>query len=78
MAAFVDLEDETDENAGGEDVAEEEDNTNKIDLSVEVSNAAIVQEVALEADEQEDMPILTHAEVNLTVHLCYALQLRQI
>lgn len=43
----------------------EDEEANKIDPSVEASDAAIVEEVALEANEQEDIPALTHAEVNL-------------
>jgi hypothetical protein len=43
----------------------EDEEADEIDLSVEASDAAIVEEVALEANEQEDMPTLTCAEVNL-------------
>ena len=45
--------------------AVEDEEADEIDPSVEASDAAIVEEVALEANEQEDMPALTRAEVNL-------------
>ena len=64
-AAFVDLEDEIDESAESNEVADEEEEADEIDPSVEASDAAIIEEVALEVDEQDDVPTLTRAEVNL-------------
>jgi hypothetical protein len=64
-AAFVDLEDKIDESAESNKVADEEEKADEIDPSVEVSDVAIIEQVVLEVDKQEDVPILTCAEVNL-------------
>lgn len=64
-ATFVDLEDEVGENIEMNDATEDEEDADEIDPSVEASDADIVAQVALEADEQDDMPKLTRAEINL-------------
>ena len=64
-ATFVDLEDEVSENIEMNDATEDEADADEIDPLVEASDADIVAQVALEADEQDDMPKLTHAEINL-------------
>jgi hypothetical protein len=61
----VDLEDEVGENIEMNDATEDEEDADEIDPSVEASDADIVAQVALEADEQDDMPKLTRAEINL-------------
>jgi len=61
----VDLEDEVGENIEMNDAIEDEEDADEIDPSVEASDADIVAQVVLEADEQDNMPKLTHAEINL-------------
>jgi hypothetical protein len=42
-----------------------EDIEDEIDPSMAESNAAIVDAITAEVDEESDLPTLTHAEVNL-------------
>jgi hypothetical protein len=52
----VDLENEVGKNIEMNDATEDEEDADEIDPSVEASDADIVAQVALEADEQDDMP----------------------
>ena len=57
-AALHELEDDTNEETA-------ENAEDEIDASVAESDAALVDAVAAEVDEQSDLPMLTHADINL-------------
>lgn len=82
-AVFTDLDEMVNKDKDDGNEAEAEDNSDELEPSVEVSDNAMVDAVAAEADEEAvDLPPLTQEEINLghfaVTKVCFSLSAAQI
>jgi hypothetical protein len=82
-AVFTDLDEVVNEDEDDGNEAEAEDDSDELEPSVEVSDNAMVDAVAAEADEEAvDLPPLTREEINLgrfaVTKVCFSLSAAQI